>query len=314
MRHQFQFFGNGASFFGILFLNIILTVLTLGLYYPWGKVKSLQYRYQNIEVAGSRFTFHGTGQEMFKGFVKGLAYLIVLFCIYYTSQMSGSHTIALIGSLVFFVGYVILIPIAVHGTFRYRLSRTSVKGIHFRYTGSLRELFTLCIKGILLSVITLGIYAPWFIMDFRRYVLGHCRYGNTKVSYHGRGSDFFVMNLLGIFLTFITFGIYSFWFRRDLHRYLINNMTIEQDGVHHKFDTTISAEDYFFMNFLYIILLYVTLGLALPWVLMNIYRRVLDNLSLEESFNFDAVTQDAEDYADATGEGWFDMLDLGITF
>ena len=38
-----SFEGNGAELFGILMKNLLLNLLTLGIYYPWAKAKQLRY-------------------------------------------------------------------------------------------------------------------------------------------------------------------------------------------------------------------------------------------------------------------------------
>ena len=69
---QVTFYGEGAKLFGIYIVNILLTLVTLGLYYPWARAALLKYMYEESEFEGSRFTFHGTGKEMFIGFIKAI--------------------------------------------------------------------------------------------------------------------------------------------------------------------------------------------------------------------------------------------------
>ena len=71
-NHKFRFNGEGGTYFGIVFINWVFTVLSLGLYYPWAKAKKLHYLYGETELADSRFSFTGTGAEMFKGFIKAV--------------------------------------------------------------------------------------------------------------------------------------------------------------------------------------------------------------------------------------------------
>ena len=68
-----KFYGKGGALFGILIANFFLTIITLGLYYPWAKARKMKYLYAETELDNSRFNFHGTGQEMFKGFIKAIA-------------------------------------------------------------------------------------------------------------------------------------------------------------------------------------------------------------------------------------------------
>ena len=52
-----KYVGKGVEFAIIYFKNIILTILTLGLYYPWAKVEILKYHYQSTALDDSRFSF-----------------------------------------------------------------------------------------------------------------------------------------------------------------------------------------------------------------------------------------------------------------
>ncbi|OYY07964.1 MAG: hypothetical protein B7Y66_11820 [Sphingobacteriia bacterium 35-36-14] len=50
-------------------MNMILTTITLGLYYPWAKARTLHYFYGNTVFNEQPFIFTGTGSQMFKGFI-----------------------------------------------------------------------------------------------------------------------------------------------------------------------------------------------------------------------------------------------------
>ena len=65
-----RFNGDHSTFVGLRIMNNILKVLTIGLYYPWARASELKYMYGESEYMGTRFVFHGTGTEMFKGFIK----------------------------------------------------------------------------------------------------------------------------------------------------------------------------------------------------------------------------------------------------
>src|SRR5450631_475776 len=57
---QLHFTGSGAEYFGIWIVNLLLTIVTLGIYSAWAKVRRLQYFYRHTELAGSSFDFHGS--------------------------------------------------------------------------------------------------------------------------------------------------------------------------------------------------------------------------------------------------------------
>lgn len=311
---KIEFHGEGGKYFAILFVNIILTILTLGLYYPWARAKNLQYLYGETEFAGSRFTFHGTGREMFKGFIKAILIIGSLVVIYQLSIFSKNSMIMLAGSLIYFLGILSVIPLAIHGGLRYRMSRTSWRGIHFGYRGNLRELFAICFKGMLLSVFTLGIYSSWFHCELRKYIEDNVRLGNVKFSFDGEGKELFFITLKGFIFTILTLGIYSFWFIKNLNHFAINNTKLEQDGVACNFRSTLNAGDIFVTGIVNYFLIVFTLGLGTPWAVLRQMRMTINNVVLEGPFNPDTVQQTEEAYTDATGDDMLDMLDIGLDF
>lgn len=65
--YQFKFHGKAEEYFGIWIVNILLTLITLGLYAPWAKVRRLRYFYQNTEFLTRRFDFTGLPEKIFIG-------------------------------------------------------------------------------------------------------------------------------------------------------------------------------------------------------------------------------------------------------
>lgn len=312
--HQVRLHGEGGKYFGILIVNLIFTILTLGLYYPWARAKNFQYLYGETEFAGSRFQFHGTGKEMFKGFVKALAILFVLFGIYQAALFSKEGAVIAVGMFIYFIGIALIIPLAIHGGLRYRMSRTSWRGIHLGYRGNLRELFGIYFKGLFLTVITLGIYSNWFYVEMTQYIMSHVRLGNCKFRFDGKGSDYFWLNTKGIILTILTFGIYMFWFMRNVNHFYVNNSVLIQDEQESQFQSHLTAGDIFMVGFTNYFLIVFTLGIGLPWAILRQMRMTLNNVELNGPFDPEAVLQTEEDFTDATGDDMLDALDIGLDF
>ena len=215
-EYKLDFHGKGSDFFGIIIVNWLLTIVTLGIYYPWAKAKQLQYIYSATSLNGDSFSFHGTGKEMFKGFIKailifGTLYGILILAMYLKMPFWGLF--------LFYVGLIAIFPVAIHGSYRYRMSRTSWRGIRFGYRGDRNEFIKKFFKWIGLTIITLGFYGAWMSINMRNYLLSNVRFGNAEFEYEGDGSDYFVLNLKGYLLTIVTLGIYSFWWQKELFEY-----------------------------------------------------------------------------------------------
>jgi uncharacterized membrane protein YjgN (DUF898 family) len=309
---QVTFHGEGAKLFGIYIINILLTLFTFGLYYPWAKATLLKYLYEESEFEGSRFTFHGTGREMFVGFIKAFAVFLIIYGILIGAILSRNSLVMALGILIFYVALLLLIPVAIHGSMRYRMSRSSWRGIHFGYRGNLKEFVTMFVIGSLLTLVTFGIYFFWFIIDIRKYIFKHLRFGSLGFSYTGEGAAFFWLNVKGYFLSLITLGIYSFWYAKDLFAYYVDHIRLHQDGSTVVFRSTATAGGYFkliIVNFFIIIL---TAGLGTPWAIVRAFNFVFSNILIEGALDVNAIQQTEEDYKDATGEDLADMIDIGL--
>jgi len=309
---QITFYGEGAKLFGIYIVNLLLTIITLGLYYPWAKASVLRYVYQETEFEGSRFAFHGTGREMFKGFIKAIGIFIVLYALLILAIFTKNNVIISFGFLFFYAAILLLVPIAIHGSLKYRMSRTSWRGIHFGYRGDLKEFIQQFVIGGLLTIATLGIYSFWFTINLRRYIFGNIRFGNISFSYLGDGKEYFMLNLKGYFLSFITLGIYFFWFVKDLFAYFINNMRMDQNGNILNFRSTATAGGYFRLIFGNMLIVIFTLGLGTPWATVRTLNFIFANVIIDGVLDADAILQTEMDYKDATGEDISDMMDIGL--
>lgn len=307
-----KFHGDGGNLFNIYIINMLLTVFTLGIYYPWARAAMLRYTYQETEFAGSRFTFHGTGQEMFIGFLKGIGIIMGLYLILILGSLSGNFYVIILSFLLFTVGLTCFIPMAIHGAMRYRLSRTSWRGIHFAYIGDLAMLLAEYFSCVVLTIFTFGLYSSWMSIRIRTFVINNIRFGNLKLSYTGNGSDFFFLNLKGYFLTIFTIGIYFFWWMKESFDYFVDNLEIEQDGEIVQFQSTMTGSGYFGLMITNILMLVFTLGLASPWVTVRTLRYVFENVEIEDNFNPNTIGQSEIDYNQIKNDDIADILDIGI--
>lgn len=302
-----DFKGDGQTYFGIIIINWLLTAVTLGLYYPWAKEKNLKYLYSQTTLNGSPFEFHGTGKEMFKGFIKAIGIFILLYAIlliFLTLKMVG------LGLILFYLGFFALLPIAIHGSYKYRMSRTSWRGIRFGYRGNRNELLINFFKWIGLTLITFGIYGSWFAINLRKYIIGNIRFGDIEMEYNGNGSEYFAINLKGYFLSVFTFGIYMFWWQKEIIEYYINNLKLHKNNEAIDFETTITGGGILKLTVVNIILMIFTLGLAYAWVQMRTFNYIISNIQLEGTIDLDTIHQTEAVYKDATGEDIGDMLDM----
>ena len=72
------FTGSGSEYFRIWIVNLLLTIVTIGLYHPWAKVRRLRYFYGNTHIGEHTLDFHGNPTRMLRGLLL-LAALALLY-------------------------------------------------------------------------------------------------------------------------------------------------------------------------------------------------------------------------------------------
>jgi len=187
-----RFTGTGSGYFGIWIVNLLLTIVTLGIYSAWAKVRRLQYFYRHTELAGSSFDFHGSAARILLGRVIAV---ILLLLYNFTIQMRSFRALAAV-----LVGLAVLMPWLLRNAFRFRLYNASWRGTRFHFRGSLGGAYRVFLLNGILTLITLGFLTPLAHQRIKAWQHGSSWFGRTAFSFHASAGEFY-----GIYL--ITFGI-----------------------------------------------------------------------------------------------------------
>ncbi len=146
-NYSSSFRGKGSEFFGVVVINWLLTVITLGLYYPWAKERTLKYLYANTYLENDRFQFSGTGKEMFVGFIKVFGMFLFLYLAFLFAAQSQNAALSVIILLLFYAFILGIIPFAINveviKTIVKSTSNTSINGITFIESNFFSFIFTL---------------------------------------------------------------------------------------------------------------------------------------------------------------------------
>ena len=308
---RLSFHGIGGSLLGIQAVNVLLILITLGIYSFWAKVKVRRYLLSQTEFEGDRFAYYGTGRELLNGSLKaGLIFGLPAALLNVLPELLGAgDVIKIAAAILVYSIFIVFIPFAMVGSRRYRLSRTSWRGIRFSFRGRVLNFLKLFIGGSLLSIITLGLYYPIFEIKRYAFMVSQSYFGNQKFEFDGQGRDLFWSYLAALPLSLLTLGIYWFWFLAKKQRYLMDHTSFATA----RFRSTVTGKRLFLFNLSNLLLLLVTLGAAWPWVVTRNAKFAFAYLSLEGPLDVAAIHQEAQ-AASATGEalaGFLDM-DFGI--
>jgi uncharacterized membrane protein YjgN (DUF898 family) len=307
--HCLSFHGFGGTLFRIYLVNILLTLVTLGFYSFWGKVRVRSYILSQTELNGDRFGYHGTGKELFFGFLKAVAvFILPLVLLNIVPELAGAGVHGKMAAGFFFYGLIILfVPLAMVGSWRYRLSRTSWRGIRFSFRGKTGDFLKLFLSGSFLTVITLGLYYPFFATERRGFMVSNSYFGTEKFEFDGNGRELFKPFLQALLLTLPTLGMYWYWFVAKKQRFFWEHTSLGPL----RFQSTVTGARLLSFHSGNLLLLILTLGLAWPWVVVRKINFQFQYLRLKGALELGHIKQEAQ-AASATGEGLSSFMDVGF--
>jgi uncharacterized membrane protein YjgN (DUF898 family) len=129
----FRFAGNWREYLPIALTNLLLTIVTLGIYRFWAKARERRYLWSRTEFIDDHLEWTGTGLEMFKGFVVVLLLVVPgLLFLQFGVQAMVIRGYALAAGLIglgIYIWLLLLAGVARYRALRYRLTRTYWRGI-----------------------------------------------------------------------------------------------------------------------------------------------------------------------------------------
>jgi uncharacterized membrane protein YjgN (DUF898 family) len=306
--NRLSFHGVGGTLFGIHIVNVFLTIVTLGIYFFWGKARVRRYLWSQTAIAGDRFAFHGTGRELLIGFLKALLVfavpLVALSIVQNAPSMWG--VVRVLAYLLAYLIVAVFYPLAIVGARRYRLSRSSWRGIRFSFRGSVKEFIKLFVVNSIITSVTLGLWYP--IFDTKRYAFltSNSWFGNRRFDFDGGHFQLFKSFLLALVLTPFTLGLCWFWYVAKKRRFYWGHTTFGAS----RYQYAATGGAILRLVLLNLVIVLGTLGLAWPWAKVRSARFLARNLTLVGPLALESIQQDAQ-AASATGEGLAGLLDAG---
>lgn len=200
-----RFTGSGSEYFKIWIVNVLLTIVTLGIYYPWAKVRNRRYFYANSTLSDRNFEYHATGKQLFLGFVIGVTlFVIYSFVTRIAPQFAG----------IFMLLFMLVLPWLVWRSLMFNMKVTSFSNVHFSFKGNLKRAYVIFLGYpalVFLFLAIIGVAASVLIPN-----LEHLKssVGNTDNTILTIGAIVFgTLVLLGylFFISFITKNIKEYF-------------------------------------------------------------------------------------------------------
>jgi len=152
--HRVEFTGSGSEYFRIWIVNLLLLLLTLGLYLPWAKARKLRYFYGNTLVDGDPLDFLGEPKKMFRGLL-----IAGLFLGLYSKALD----VSLVAWTVATVALLAVWPALFRASMQFRLANTSWRGLRFRFTGDMPGAYQSVGLALALVLVPFGLIR-WFLI------------------------------------------------------------------------------------------------------------------------------------------------------
>ena len=318
----FDFRGNGFVYFKIWIVNVLLTVITLGLYSPWAYVRRKRYFYNHTIVAGNAFDYIAQPLELLKRRLIG----VVIFAVYLLVASIKPQT-----EPFFIAAFVLALPFLIREWKKYHTRHTAYRNVRFDFNGNLSGAYEIYLAWPILSVLTLGLVYPFAAMRRKHYGINNSGFSSTSFSTHLNikklyeiyaiaglilvgvlivvwfGGARFIMNsytnidqsLAGssgptvrwsviFFMTIIMVVVWSFIYAfvyTELYNHLWRNTRLEQ----HRFRSTYTTQKLFLILLTNAALIGITLGLYWPWARVRLDRYRAQQLELLAAGNLNKL-------------------------
>ncbi|APA89206.1 DUF898 domain-containing protein [Paraburkholderia sprentiae WSM5005] len=202
--------GTLGDLYRIFFRNLLLQVVTLGIYRFWATTNNRRYVWSHMRFQDERFEYTGTGGELFKGFL--CAIVVVFSAAFAAGALSAVLRMltksAALGALPVIALYLLIVVFAAGAFFgaqRYRLSRTQWCGIRGGTTGSALGYGVRALLYALLCVLTLGQMTPWTSMRLTERCINASSFGSVAFRFKGRAwavYGLFLITFVGVAVLF----------------------------------------------------------------------------------------------------------------
>jgi uncharacterized membrane protein YjgN (DUF898 family) len=195
--HGLIFTGTAGEYFRIWIVNIFLTVITLGIYAAWAKVRTRQYFYANTKLADQAFSYLGDPKAILKGnLIIGGGFVIYAIVKEFVPMLGG-----IIGILLY-----IAFPFLIYKSLRFNARNSAYRNIRFRFLGTLKESYKTYMLFPVLIPFTLGLIIPFWEFRRKKYFFNNLTFGKTAALFRG-GPNPFYLAYVKVFLVFIGLGI-----------------------------------------------------------------------------------------------------------
>src|SRR5712691_2779560 len=170
-RHPVEFSASAGEYFRIWIVNLALTIVTLGIYSAWAKVRKRRYFYGHTRIEGESFEYRANPIAILKGRLIAVA----LFAAFYAISHFAPLYIWALYLLLLFAG-----PWLVVRSLAFNAYNTAYRNVRFAFSGTYRTCLGLVLGYGLLTVVTFGLGFPFLRRRLVQFAAVSHSYGTTR--------------------------------------------------------------------------------------------------------------------------------------
>jgi len=339
---EIDFRGKTKDYFGIWLSNLLLTLITLGIFSAWAKVRRIKYFYNNTEILGHSFGYHATGGQILVGRLIAIAILAIFSAI--------SNQLPLEGQLVSPLAIFFLIPWLLNRSLNFRARMISYRNIRFRWHGTYWRTLLFFILGSFLSIISIGLLLPLISRNYYRYYATYHSFGTSRFTTETKIGDYYkaffvnalapallltciftllvsglgliANNIVGdgviprIGLPFLPFTILIFIFVLPIiygilcRNLMVASLVLGNDAA---FGSELKPLWVVWISVSNLLAIIFSLGLLYPWAQIRLYRYLANKTSLEVTGDIDKFVDENTKSIGALGEEYSSLEDIDVS-
>ncbi len=179
---QPEFTATAREYFRIWIVNLFFTLITLGIYSAWAKVRKRRYFYGSTRVDGATFDYFASPRAVLKGRIVAVIVLLAY---------------ALLGELypasrfVFWGLAVVLLPWLAVRALEFNARNSGWRGLRFDFVAGTAKAARTYAAMVGLLIVTAGLAMPWFMARLKSFIVANHAFGKTLLACELRGAQFF---------------------------------------------------------------------------------------------------------------------------
>ena len=201
---EFEFHGKAGEYFRIWIVNILLTIVTLGIYSAWAKVRNKQYFYGNTLLDGSPFEYTASPMAILKGRLVVVAILLVY---------SVTVNFIPMAEPVFVLLFFIFLPWLIMRSLMFNARYSTYRNLSFTFDNNLGGAVKTFIGIGLLVPLSLGLIYPYYVHAIQSYRIDNHSFGQLYFRLQSSVKAFYKYYLLAAAILIVGIAIIVFLFQ-----------------------------------------------------------------------------------------------------